>query len=260
MHAICKYPGSKWSIANWIISFFPEHHSYLEPFAGSMAVLFNKPRSNIETVNDLDGNVVNLFEWIKKDPERLAHEIYWTPYARQVYEDAFAAVPEDSLGTMFITETAAGMCLYDTLEEFAEHWKEWEPGGSFCIPRDKVDVIRVIQEEVTAIAERDIEKDLIEIERAIKEHVKRNNSFTVAVLQRCHTLILELSRYKAIGTVKEFLEIAEKQKPKKVKKIKVDKNTIYETCANCCATTVLYNGMQPNHCPNCGQAIDWRGK
>lgn len=47
-------------------------------------------------MNDLDGNVVNLFEWIKKDPERLAHEIYWTPYARQVYEDTFAAVPEDS--------------------------------------------------------------------------------------------------------------------------------------------------------------------
>ena len=93
-----KYPGSKWSIANWIISFFPEHHSYLEPFLGSGAVLFNKPRSNIETVNDLDGNVVNLFEWIKKDPERLAHEIYFTPYARQIYDDAFATVPEDSLG------------------------------------------------------------------------------------------------------------------------------------------------------------------
>ena len=93
-----KYPGSKWSIADWIISFFPEHHSYLEPFFGSGAVLFNKPRSNIETVNDLDGNVVNLFEWIKKDPEKLAHEIYWTPYARQVYDDAFAVVPQDSLG------------------------------------------------------------------------------------------------------------------------------------------------------------------
>lgn len=96
MNAIIKYPGSKWSIADWIISFFPEHHSYQEPFFGSGAVLFNKPRSNIETVNDLDGNVVNLFEWIKKDPEKLAHEIYWTPYARQVYEDAFRVVPEDS--------------------------------------------------------------------------------------------------------------------------------------------------------------------
>ncbi len=91
-----KYPGSKWKLAKWIIGFFPQHHSYLEPFFGSGAVLFNKPRSNIETINDMDGNVVNLFEWIKRDPERLAHEIYWTPYARQVYEDAFVAVPEDS--------------------------------------------------------------------------------------------------------------------------------------------------------------------
>ena len=97
MKAIIKYPGSKWSIAGWVINFFPEHHSYLEPFLGSGAVLFNKPRSNIETVNDLDGDVVNLFEWIKKDPEKLAHEIYWTPYARQTYEDTFALVPEDSL-------------------------------------------------------------------------------------------------------------------------------------------------------------------
>ena len=91
-----KYPGSKWSIAKWIISNFPEHHSYLEPFFGSGAVLFNKPRSNIETANDLDGNVVNLFYWIRKDPERLAHEIYYTPYARQVYEVAFREIPEDS--------------------------------------------------------------------------------------------------------------------------------------------------------------------
>lgn len=96
MQAIIKYPGSKWSMADWIISFFPQHHSYLEPYFGSGAVLFNKSRSNIETVNDLDGNVVNLFEWIRKVPEKLAREIYYIPYARQVYEDAFKAEPEDS--------------------------------------------------------------------------------------------------------------------------------------------------------------------
>lgn len=97
MKAILKYPGSKWSKAEWITSFFQPHHSYLEPFFGSGAVLFNKPRSNIETVNDLDDNVVNLFEWIKKDPEKLAHEIYYTPYARQAYENALAREPENSL-------------------------------------------------------------------------------------------------------------------------------------------------------------------
>ncbi len=91
MNAVIKYPGAKWSLADWIIEHFPPHHSYLEPFFGSGAVLFTKPRSNIETVNDLDGDVVNLFEWIRKDPEKLADAIYWTPYARDVYDRAWEA-------------------------------------------------------------------------------------------------------------------------------------------------------------------------
>lgn len=101
MKAVTKYPGSKWSLANWIISLFPEHHSYLEPFFGSGAVLFNKPRSNIETVNDIDKNVVNLFECIRTDPERLARMIYMTPYAREVYEDAYRNVPENKFQSAF---------------------------------------------------------------------------------------------------------------------------------------------------------------
>lgn len=95
MKAIAKYPGSKWSLADWIINFFPKHHSYLEPFFGSGAVLFNKPRSNIETVNDLDNNVVNLFECIREDPVKLASMIYMTPYAREVYERAYKEIPAD---------------------------------------------------------------------------------------------------------------------------------------------------------------------
>ena len=90
MRAIVKYPGSKWAIADWIIEKFPPHHSYLEPFFGSGAVLFRKVPSAIETINDLDGEVVNLFDWIRQDPERLAREIYWTPYSRQIYAPAYA--------------------------------------------------------------------------------------------------------------------------------------------------------------------------
>lgn len=95
MKAIAKYPGSKWSLADWIINFFPKHHSYLEPFFGSGTILFNKPRSNIETVNDLDNNVVNLFECIRENPKRLASMIHMTPYAREVYERAYEEMPND---------------------------------------------------------------------------------------------------------------------------------------------------------------------
>ena len=91
MNSVFKYPGAKWSMAEWIISHFPDHRSYLEPFFGSGAVLFSKERSGIETVNDLDDDVVNLFYWIRTDPEKLAHAIRWTPYAREVYDRAWAA-------------------------------------------------------------------------------------------------------------------------------------------------------------------------
>ena len=54
MNTVLRYPGSKWRIADQLVSNIPEHKSYLEPYFGSGAVLFNKPPSPIETINDLD--------------------------------------------------------------------------------------------------------------------------------------------------------------------------------------------------------------
>lgn len=94
---ILKYPGSKWSIAQWIISYFPygyEKMTYLEPFFGSGAVFFNKKRSAIETINDLDGNVVNLFKVIREHPEELARQIEYTPWAREEYQLSYKDTEE----------------------------------------------------------------------------------------------------------------------------------------------------------------------
>ena len=90
MNCVLKYPGAKWGIAPWVISFFPPHHSYLEPFFGSGGVFFNKNRSNIETINDLYGELINLFDCIRTDRERMAREIYFSPYARTTYYKAFS--------------------------------------------------------------------------------------------------------------------------------------------------------------------------
>jgi len=92
---ILHYPGSKWSMADWIIEYMPEHETYLEPFFGSGAVLFNKPSSKIETVNDLDGQVVNLFRVIRDRPEELAEKIRWTPYSRQEYYDSYETTGDE---------------------------------------------------------------------------------------------------------------------------------------------------------------------
>ncbi|EZH67922.1 DNA methyltransferase [Bacillaceae bacterium JMAK1] len=89
MPRILHYPGSKWRIAKWIIEQMPPHETYLEPFFGSGAVLFTKDRSKLETVNDLDEDIVNLFNVIREQPERLAHAIYYTPHSRQEYYNSY---------------------------------------------------------------------------------------------------------------------------------------------------------------------------
>ena len=71
MNAFFRYPGSIWSLAQWIISHFSEGYEkmvYLEPFLGSGAVFFNKQPSCVETINDLDGDVANLFRMLREHP------------------------------------------------------------------------------------------------------------------------------------------------------------------------------------------------
>lgn len=87
---VLKYPGSKWKMADWIISLMPPHKSYLEPFFGSGAVFFRKPPSRIETINDLDGEIVNLFRFIREKPKELACAVALTPYSREECERAAA--------------------------------------------------------------------------------------------------------------------------------------------------------------------------
>ena len=88
MNTLINYPGAKWGMAKEIVALMPPHRSYVEPFFGSGAVLFNKPPSAIETVNDIDGDIVNFFTVLREQPEKLAFYVSMTPYARDVFDDA----------------------------------------------------------------------------------------------------------------------------------------------------------------------------
>ncbi|MFF2529505.1 DNA adenine methylase [Brevibacillus sp. NPDC058079] len=89
------YPDSKWSLADWIIEHMPEHRAYLEPFFGSGVVLFNKRSATLETLNDIDGDVVNLFQMIRERTDDLARMLYWTPYSREEYKAVYDLPNDD---------------------------------------------------------------------------------------------------------------------------------------------------------------------
>jgi DNA adenine methylase len=85
-----NYYGAKTRLAPWIASLLPAHRTYLEPFAGSAAVLFAKPASPTEILNDLDGQVVNFFTVLRDHPAELARALRLTPYARAEYQQLAA--------------------------------------------------------------------------------------------------------------------------------------------------------------------------
>lgn len=95
MKRLLNYVGSKWNLTNWIIKNMPEHNVYLASNLGSGAVLFNKTPSKIETVNDIDGNIVNLFKVIREQPGELARAIQLTPYSREEYYQSFELLKTD---------------------------------------------------------------------------------------------------------------------------------------------------------------------
>ena len=95
MKSVLKYPGAKNRLAPWICEYIPEHDVYLEPFAGSLAILFNKKRSHIETVNDMDEEIVNFFRILRDRSDELERAIEFTPYSRSEYRAAYKSSLDD---------------------------------------------------------------------------------------------------------------------------------------------------------------------
>jgi len=87
---ILRYFGGKWKIAPWIISHFPQHQVYVEPYGGAAGVLLRKPRAYLEIYNDLDREVVNVFR-VMRDPvlaKELEHLLEFTPFSRDEFSIA----------------------------------------------------------------------------------------------------------------------------------------------------------------------------
>ena len=88
---VIRYHGGKFRLASWILQHFPEHRVYVEPFGGAAGVLMQKPRSFAEVYNDLDGDIVNLFQVLQdaRQRDQLTELLVLTPYARSEFERAF---------------------------------------------------------------------------------------------------------------------------------------------------------------------------
>lgn len=91
------YYGGKTRLARRIVEALPTHQHYVEPFAGSLAVLLAKPRSRMETVNDLDGDLMTFWRVLRDQPEALAAAAALTPHSRAEHMAAYGLDTDDDV-------------------------------------------------------------------------------------------------------------------------------------------------------------------
>lgn len=90
---VIGYYGSKRRLADRIVAMLPDHTGYVEPFAGSLAVLMAKPPARFEVANDLDGDLVNFWRVLRDRRPNLERACALTPHSRA--EAAAWPIPDD---------------------------------------------------------------------------------------------------------------------------------------------------------------------
>ena len=88
-----SYIGGKNRLAKLLISLFPEHTTYVEPFAGGAQVFFHKEPSAVEVLNDLDGDIVNFFRVCQWHYEELIRYLRFCVVSRKLYEQLASSDP-----------------------------------------------------------------------------------------------------------------------------------------------------------------------
>ena len=90
-----KWHGGKHYLCHRIISFFPPHHTYVEPFGGGASVLLNKEPSKVEVYNDLDCRITRFFRVVRDQGEELRRRLTLTPYSEVEFNDCPQTATDD---------------------------------------------------------------------------------------------------------------------------------------------------------------------
>lgn len=86
-----SYYGAKQRLASEIVAKLPPHNAWVEAFCGSAAITLAKPSAPIEVINDLNGEIVNLFHQLRNNAEALCRAITLTPYSAEEFDKSHKA-------------------------------------------------------------------------------------------------------------------------------------------------------------------------
>jgi len=86
---VIKWPGGKTRLLKHLLP-LPPHTCFVEAFAGGAALLLAKQPSPVEVLNDLNGDLINLYRQLKYHAEAVIAELQWMPFSRELMREWIA--------------------------------------------------------------------------------------------------------------------------------------------------------------------------
>lgn len=90
---IIPWLGGKRRLASQVLAVFEEHSCYVEPFCGAAAIFFAKQPVKVEVLNDINGELVNLYRVLQHHLDEFVRQFRWALSSRQLFEWAKMTVP-----------------------------------------------------------------------------------------------------------------------------------------------------------------------
>jgi len=91
---IIPWIGGKRRLADRLIPQFPPHSCYVEVFAGGAALYFLRPPADVEVINDINGDLVNLYRVVKSHLEEFVRQFKWALSSREIFKWTQDTPPE----------------------------------------------------------------------------------------------------------------------------------------------------------------------
>ena len=95
-YPIIPWIGGKRRLAKTILPLFPKHECYVEPFCGAAALYFLKDQARVEVLNDINGELVNMYRVVKHHLDEFARQFKWALISREMYK-WLQITPEETL-------------------------------------------------------------------------------------------------------------------------------------------------------------------
>ena len=167
MNSPIGWPGGKKNLVTRLIDRIPTHRLYVEVFCGSAKLLFAKPKSEYEVINDLNSDLVNFFKVVKYRPSSLAEIVTRSLVSRLMFKEMRYATLREMDDELYRAYRFLYL-LWFSYGTKGQHFASWKPWNGRVVRKNLTLVRQALVETADRLHNTLIEQ--LDFERVIERY------------------------------------------------------------------------------------------